>query len=287
MFWSFIRKDVMQTTLMSAQEPATGIRPRPSPQTGTTLAPAQRSPSPQGTNVGGAERIVSALLGSALVVSAMRRPSALSLVLGLSGGALLHRGVTGHCYVYRALGRKSLAASSSNADHARRPARSITIERPIEELYRMWHDPKHVSMLMGELADVRGTSRGRWQWRAHLPLGKSVEWTTTTVEDRPNELIAWRTEPDAPFAHEGSVRFRRAPRDWGTEVTLTMSFGTPGGVVSDLTNTLFSRIPKALEEGILRRCKSMSVAGEIPTLERNPSARRTAGSMSSSPLTRP
>jgi uncharacterized membrane protein len=234
----------------------------------------QRSPSSTGTNVGGAERIVSGLLGSAFLLSAMRRPSAFAGVRALIGGMLLHRGVTGHCYVYEAMGRKGLTPSDSKADHGARPQRSITIERPIEELYRMWRDPAHVSMLMSELAEVRSIDATRWHWRANLPAGRSIDWTTTIIEDRPNELLVWRTEPDAPFTHEVVVRFSRAPRDWGTQVTLGMRFGRPGGALSELANTLFSRIPKALEDEILRRCKSMSVAGEIPTLQNNPSARR-------------
>ncbi len=270
----------MQTTAMSAPQRSAAPQFQRPPQSGLASVPAQRSGPPRGTNVGGAERIVSTLLGSAFLLRAVSRPSPLSAVLALGGGALMHRGVTGHCYLYEAMGRKALPGSQ--ADHARRPERSITIERPIEELYRMWRDPQHVSMLMGEFAEVQSTPDGRWRWRAHLPLGQSIEWTTTTVEDRPNELIAWRTEPDAPFAHEGSVRFRQAPRDWGTEVTLGMSFGTPGGVLSELSGTLLSRIPKTLEEAILRRCKSMSVAGEMPTLKNNPSARQSARSASAS-----
>jgi uncharacterized membrane protein len=215
----------------------------------------------------------------------MRHRSAAAAAFALVGGALMHRGVSGHCYVYDALGRKALPRSTRGAGYAR-PQRTITIERPAEELYRMWHDPRHVAALMSDFAEVESTPDGRWRWRARLPLGKSIEWTTTTVEDRPNELIAWRTEPDAPFMHEGSVRFRRAPRDWGTEVTLSMSFGSPGGVLSELTGTLLSSIPKALEEAILRRCKSMSVAGEMPTLKNNPSARQRGRSMTSGALAR-
>ena len=262
------------------------LRSTPRMQTALTHAPPARAPSGQGTNVGGAERIVSTLLGSALLLRALRRPSASAIALALSGGMLVHRGVTGHCYVYEALGRKALASSTPGSMHAARPQRSITIEKPAQELYRMWRDPQHVSALMGDFAEVQSTPDGRWRWRAHLPLGKAIEWTTTTVEDRPNELIAWRTEPDAPFAHEGSVRFQRAPRDWGTEVTLSMSFGAPGGMLSELTGKLFSSIPKALEESILRRCKSMSVAGEVPTLKNNPSARQRGGSITSAARTR-
>jgi len=264
----------MESIVTSAQQGLMALR---SASTSLARTQGQRALTPQAVNVGSGERLLSTLLGGVLLLRAARRPSVGSVALALSGGALLHRGVTGHCYVYDAVGRKALPG----AEHTARPERSITIERPAEELYRMWHDPRHVSALMSGFAEVEGMPDGRWRWQVQLPLGKSVEWTTTTTEDRPNELIAWRTEPDAPFVHEGSVRFRRAPRDWGTEVTLSMSFGSPGGVLSELTSGLFSMIPKALEEEILRKCKSMIVAGELPTLERNPSARKRTRSSTS------
>jgi uncharacterized membrane protein len=218
---------------------------------------------------------VSTLVGGAILLSAMRKPSPSKAALVVGAGALLHRGVTGHCYVYKAIGVSSNGTGLAHFTQQERPAKSITIEKPAEELYQAWRDPKHVSELMRGFAEIEGIGNDRWRWHAKLPMGKTIEWTTTTVENKPNELIAWKTGADAPFTHEGSVRFRRAPGDRGTEVTLTMGFGTPGGVLSALADHLFKRIPKTLEEGILRRCKAMMVAGEAPTLDKNPSARRS------------
>jgi len=231
--------------------------------------PTQRSQQ----NVGQAERIVSTWLGGALLLGTLRRPSLARAPLALGAGALLHRGVTGHCYAYQALGVNTARDGSRERTN---PEKSITIEKPAEEIYRAWRDPQHVALLMGDFAQIEALPDGRWRWRARLPAGKTLEWTTRTVEDRPNESITWRTEPDAPFQHEGSVRFRPAPQDWGTVVTLRMSFGATGGPLAALTDQFLPRIPKALEESILRRCKSLCISGEIATLEKNPSARKPA-----------
>jgi hypothetical protein len=56
------------------------------------------------TNVGSAERWASLAGGAALVVNAVARPSWLNTLLAVGGVALLHRGVTGNCALYRALG---------------------------------------------------------------------------------------------------------------------------------------------------------------------------------------
>jgi DUF2892 family protein len=56
------------------------------------------------TNVGPAERIGSTMVGAALVFRALTRPSLGRIALALSGAALLHRGLTGHCSLYEAFG---------------------------------------------------------------------------------------------------------------------------------------------------------------------------------------
>jgi uncharacterized membrane protein len=188
----------------------------------------------------------------------------------VGGGALLHRAATGHCFVYQALGRRS------NSERGATPEtqRSITIEKPVGELYESWRDPGHLNAIMGEFVEVSGIGEGRLRWRAKLPAGRVLEWTTIRTEDKPNERIAWRSEPGAPFEHQGWVRFSPAPADWGTVVTLSLGFGAAGSPLAALTNKLLPRVPMALEEAVLRRCKNLSVAGEIPTLKRNASARK-------------
>ena len=55
-------------------------------------------------NVGDIERWASVAGGAALVVNALARPSWLNTLLAVGGVALVHRGVTGQCPVYGALG---------------------------------------------------------------------------------------------------------------------------------------------------------------------------------------
>jgi uncharacterized membrane protein len=55
-------------------------------------------------NLGTGERIASGLAGAALLANGILRPSPLNAVLALCGGALLQRGLTGHCPVYQRLG---------------------------------------------------------------------------------------------------------------------------------------------------------------------------------------
>ena len=61
-------------------------------------------PANVGANVGGGERAVSAALGAALLVNGVVRPSLWHTLLAFGGVALLQRGLTGHCTLYRGLG---------------------------------------------------------------------------------------------------------------------------------------------------------------------------------------
>ena len=59
---------------------------------------------PADTNVAGVERIGSVFAGAALILSALARPSFGRIVAVIGGAALLGRGLTGHCALYRILG---------------------------------------------------------------------------------------------------------------------------------------------------------------------------------------
>jgi hypothetical protein len=78
-------------------------------------------------NVGTGERVVSSLVGAALIWRALARPSLARIVAGLGGAALLQRGWTGHCPLYQRLGidtgphripqsRRDVACSDSQGD---------------------------------------------------------------------------------------------------------------------------------------------------------------------------
>jgi uncharacterized membrane protein len=150
--------------------------------------------------------------------------------------------------------------------------RSLTIGQPLDDVYRRWREPQTLPRIMEQLADVTPTDERHARWTVRGPLGRTLTWDTHVVEDRPNELMRWQSLPGADLAHEGSVRFRPAPGDLGTVVTLRLRFDPPGGPLGaamKLTNV----VPKMAVGNALRRFKSLVETGEIPTLDRNPSAR--------------
>jgi hypothetical protein len=85
------------------------------------LARAHDTLSPDSTvNVGQAERVASALGGTLLIFSGLGRGSLFGGLMALAGGALVHRGLTGHCAVYERLERNT-------AGHPDQPRRMATL----------------------------------------------------------------------------------------------------------------------------------------------------------------
>ncbi len=151
--------------------------------------------------------------------------------------------------------------------------RSLTVGRSAEELYKLWLEPDTLPEIMSHVAEVRYRENDQTHWRINLPLGQSLEWSTRIAEDRPNERIRWASLGGAVLPNEGLVTFRPAPGEWGTVVTLKLEFSPPGGALGSATAKQFEAAPKNLVSKALRRFKSLAETGEIPTLERNPSAR--------------
>ncbi|HJU20198.1 MAG TPA: DUF2892 domain-containing protein [Stellaceae bacterium] len=54
-------------------------------------------------NVGTGERIACGLIGAGLLANGIWRPSLPNAIFALAGGALLQRGLTGYCALYRRL----------------------------------------------------------------------------------------------------------------------------------------------------------------------------------------
>ena len=152
---------------------------------------------------------------------------------------------------------------------------SITIERPAEELFRVWRDPAALPRIMAFLADIRPTGDGRSEWRADGPLGESHAWVMQITEERPGELIRASSGGSGALVTECEVRFRTAPGGRGTIATLRVRFDPPGGMLGDVAARFFNGVvPKELASKALHAFKSLVLTGEIPTTDRQPAARR-------------
>lgn len=225
-------------------------------------------------NISSPERKLSIALGAVFVGAGFlkRGPGIL-----LAGSELVRRGITGHSFLYQLIGRKKAIperqAETGAPDAAREIERSLTIRRSPADLYDLWRDPANFALVMAVVGDVTATSDGRSHWVFHAPMGQTIEWESEITEERPGESLRWASLPGSAMPNEGSVRFAPAAADRGTVVTLRMRFDPPGGVLGKLAGKVAGPAPKLIVGKALRRFQSLAEAGEIPTLETNPSAR--------------
>jgi uncharacterized membrane protein len=210
-------------------------------------------------NVGGEERKFSALAGGALLVTGLFRKSWGGALLVLAGAALLQRGVTGHCMLYRALDTNTneLGRRKVRTGSAVKLQRSIRIERRPDELYRFWRNFENLPRVMSQIESVEVINDRLSHWVAKtLPLGgPKVEWDAEVINEIDNELIGWRSLRGSDVENAGSVRFERTPNGRATELTVTMQYSPPGGRLGAWVAKLFGEDPERNIDDDLQRFK--------------------------------
>ncbi len=148
--------------------------------------------------------------------------------------------------------------------------KAISINRSPEEAYRFWHQFEQYPRFMKRVSSVQPQGERRLHWVAQGPEGKPLEWDAEIVEDRPNELIQWRSADSSWLCHWGNVRFERAPGGRGTVVRVEMSW-EPAGMLAAAAAGLLGKAPALQLQEDLRRMKQLIETGEIPTTTGQPS----------------
>jgi uncharacterized membrane protein len=141
--------------------------------------------------------------------------------------------------------------------------RSITVARPIEEVYAFWRDFQNFPRFMRHLESVTVTDPTHSHWVAKGPAGKSVEWDAEITDERENELISWRSLPGADVPNSGTVRFQKAPADRGTEVHVQLSYDPPLGKLGAKVAALFREAPGQQITDDMRHFKQIMEIGDI------------------------
>jgi uncharacterized membrane protein len=214
-------------------------------------------------NLGTFERVVSLAGGAALIAYGLKRRSRGGLSLAWLGGSLILRGFSGWCALYGLLGiDRAGAGDTMRGNLGVKVERAMVFDEPPEKLYAFWRDFRNLPTIMPNVESVSVYPDGRSHWRVKGPLGSTLEWDAQIINDRPNELIAWRTDEGARVEHAGSVRFERQPGD-ATLVRVSLQYNPPGGELAHLVTALFGADPgERIEEDLLRLKEAMARANE-------------------------
>lgn len=228
---------------------------------------ARRRPSGGGLGPGG---VALASVGATLVALGLRRGGGLGWLVGLSGAALALGAVSRHGLIARWIDQtpyEDKEAQRLGWKSAAVVTRSITIQKPREELYRFWRHLPNLARVMEPVDEIRNLDEAgtRTRWAVRGPAGRRVTWTAIITEDEADRRIAWESMPSAKVRNSGWVEFRDAPNGLGTEVSATILYEPPGGRIGRALAKLTGREPGVEARDALRQLKQVMEVGEIAT----------------------
>ena len=161
---------------------------------------------------------------------------------------------------------------SDAPDHVLRDApqsalvgRTVTINRPRQQIYDRWRDFTRFPEFMENVERVTTEGDGVSRWTIKAPAGTSVELVTRITQDRRGEAIGWKSTPESQIETEGRVQFSDAPEGRGTIVRLEIRYEPPGGLIGRGIAKLLQREPNIQARRDLRRFKQLMETGEITT----------------------
>ncbi len=152
--------------------------------------------------------------------------------------------------------------------------RSVTINRPRQEVYTRWRDFARFPEFMDNVRRIEKIDDKKSRWTIEAPAGKTVELITELTHDVPGERIAWKSVEGSDIITAGEAIFSDAAPGRGTIVQLVMTYDPPAGAIGKLVAKLFQREPNIQARRDLRRFKQLLETGEV-TVNASPSARKS------------
>lgn len=152
--------------------------------------------------------------------------------------------------------------------------RTVTVNRPRQELYDFWRDFTNLPQFMDNIRSVEILDDKRSRWTIEAPAGTSVELVNRIVEDEPGRLIAWKSEDGSSIRNSGQIEFIDSAPGRGTMVRAIVSYDPPAGALGKVVAKVLQREPNVQARRDLRRFKQLMETGEVTT-SASPSGRKS------------
>ena len=206
---------------------------------------------------------MSTIAGVALTAAGYRRSSR---ALGALGMGFIARGASGWCPVTAAVDGDASDLDEPTKRHLGGPRGvlvedSITIYRPVDDVYAYWRNLENLPQFMEHLEDVRVVDRLRSQWIAKGPLGVLVEWDAEIINDIPPTLLSWKSVGRSEVVSAGSVRFKPTGKQ-ATQVRVRLQYDPPAGKVGATMAWLLGEDPESQIAEDLQRFKELLETGD-------------------------
>jgi uncharacterized membrane protein len=216
-------------------------------------------------DLGKTERMISGIAGAALLVLTLRKKRLRPFLFPVATG-LIAKAFTGRPGKQRSDGRRGNRVSpvaSVGRGEGIKVEESVTINRPVLEVYRFWRNFENLPRFMDHLESVTVLNDTRSHWVAKGPAGTRVEWDAVIHNEVEDELIAWRSLPGSEVNNAGSVHFTPTPDGTGTDVRVVLSYEPPAGKLGAAVARLLGEEPSKQVADDLRRFKQVMDSGDV------------------------
>ncbi|MBP8001070.1 MAG: DUF2892 domain-containing protein [Chloroflexi bacterium] len=221
-------------------------------------------------NVGLSERWLSGIAGFGLTAYGISRASLKGLILAVGGGYLMYRGISGYCPAYAAANLNTFTGSTPGEIKVKA---TITINKPVSEVYTYWRHLENLPTFMKHLTAVTVKDDKHSHWSIKAAAGLMLEWDAEIIAEQENQLLAWRSLPGATITNMGLIYFKEAPGGRGTEVKIHISYNLPGGIVGELVTPLLNKVASKQIKDDLRYFKQLLETGEAVSVDGQSSGR--------------
>ena len=220
----------------------------------------------EGRNISEAERWLSMAGGAGLAAYGLGKGRLPGWTLAGLGVWLFRRGMTGHCDTYQMLGVNTAGTGEDTRQALGGPAgvmveETVTINRPISELYRFWRNLENLPRFMTHLESVERITDTLSRWQAKGPAGSHVEWNAEIINEVPDQVIGWRSIEGSDVVSAGSVNFDEAGLG-ATRVRVRLQYSPPLGKVGDAVARLTGTDAATQIREDLRRFKTLVETGQ-------------------------
>ena len=223
-----------------------------------------------GRNISNAERWGSMAAGVGLAAYGLSRRRGAGWALTGLGALLFQRGFSGFCHTYQVLGINT----AGTGDDTRRALgshggvlveESVTINQPIELLYRFWRNLENLPRFMRHLESVERVTDTLSRWRAKGPGGSIVEWNAEIINEVPSGH-RWRSSRGIRSRQRRISELRRRRSGPGTRGPSACSTALRVERIGAAVAKLMGRDPGSEIRQDLQQFKQVLESGDVPPI---------------------
>lgn len=126
--------------------------------------------------------------------------------------------------------------------------KSIIVKGEVSDIYNLWADFRNFPNFMNNIVSVAPSGQDRSHWVMKGPLNATFEWEAKTTRIDKDSRIAWKSI-DGDLKTSGQVTFKELP-DNETELTVTLQYVPPAGLLGEVAASLFSKPEQRLSEDL-------------------------------------